>query len=312
MNTGKIVQVMGPVVDVAFESGDLPEIFTALEILPKEGERIICEVQQHLGESTVRTVSMGSTDGLSRGMDVKDLGETITTPVGKAVLGRIINVTGDPVDEAGPIKTDVRWSIHRDAPAFDEQETEAQMLVTGVKVLDLLCPFLKGGKIGLFGGAGVGKTVVIMELIRNIAAEHGGFSVFAGVGERTREGNDLWNEMKDSGVLDKTSLVYGQMNEPPGGLIVMSGTLVCEEIWMELAKKRGVLNIIQSHGKSDPLLSFVAAERLRGLFLKAELEHKFLPFDGFHEIPESVLLYTSEFIKEFSNQNKTIAGVYQA
>ena len=202
MSTGKIVQVMGPVVDVAFESGDLPEIFTALEIQHTEGERVICEVQQHLGESTVRTVSMGSTDGLSRGMDVKDLGETITTPVGKAVLGRIINVTGDPVDESGPIKSDVRWSIHRDAPAFEEQETEAQMLVTGVKVLDLLCPFLKGGKIGLFGGAGVGKTVVIMELIRNIAAEHGGFSVFAGVGERTREGNDLWNEMKDSGVLD--------------------------------------------------------------------------------------------------------------
>ncbi len=186
MSTGKIVQVMGPVVDVAFESGDLPEIFTALEIQQTGGERIICEVQQHLGESTVRTVSMGSTDGLSRGMDVKDLGETITTPVGKAVLGRIINVTGDPVDEAGPIKTDVRWSIHRDAPAFDEQKTEAQMLVTGVKVMDLLCPFLKGGKIGLFGGAGVGKTVVIMELIRNIAAEHGGFSVFAGVGERER------------------------------------------------------------------------------------------------------------------------------
>ena len=198
---------MGPVVDVAFESGDLPEIFTALEIQSKEGERIICEVQQHLGESTVRTVSMGSTDGLSRGMDVKDLGETITTPVGKVVLGRSINVTVDPRDEAGPIKTDVRSSIHPDAPAFDKQETEAEMLVTGVKVLDLLCPFLKGGKIGLFGGAGVGKTVVIMELIRNIAAEHGGFSVFAGVGERTREGNDLWNEMKDSGVLDKASLV---------------------------------------------------------------------------------------------------------
>ncbi|HBR59953.1 MAG TPA: F0F1 ATP synthase subunit beta, partial [Deltaproteobacteria bacterium] len=213
MSTGKIVQVMGPVVDVAFESGDLPEIYTALEILQKD-DRVICEVQQHLGESTVRTVSMGSTDGLSRGMDVKDLGEPITTPVGKAVLGRIINVTGDPVDEAGPITADARWSIHRDAPPFEEQVTEAEMLVTGVKVMDLLCPFLKGGKIGLFGGAGVGKTVVIMELIRNIAAEHGGFSVFAGVGERTREGNDLWNEMKDSGVLDKTSLVYGQMNEP--------------------------------------------------------------------------------------------------
>ena len=173
---------------------------------------------------------MGSTDGLYRGMDVKDLGETISTPVGQGVLGRIINVTGDPVDEAGPIKTDERWSIHRDAPAFADQETEAQMLVTGVKVMDLLCPFLKGGKIGLFGGAGVGKTVVIMELIRNIAAEHGGFSVFAGVGERTREGNDLWNEMKESGVLDKTSLVYGQMNEPPGARarVALTGLTIAE------------------------------------------------------------------------------------
>ena len=230
MSTGKIVQVMGPVVDVEFETEDLPEIFSALEIKLEGGSRLICEVQQHLGESTVRTVSMGSTDGLSRGMDVKDLGETISTPVGKGVLGRIINVTGDPVDEAGPIKTDERWSIHRDAPAFADQETEAQMLVTGVKVLDLLCPFLKGGKIGLFGGAGVGKTVVIMELIRNIAAEHGGFSVFAGVGERTREGNDLWNEMKESGVLDKTSLVYGQMNEPPGARarVGLTGLTVAE------------------------------------------------------------------------------------
>ena len=160
MSTGKIVQVMGPVVDVAFESGKLPEIYTALEIKQKGYERIICEVQQHLGESTVRTVSMGSTDGLSRGMDVKDLGEPITTPVGKGVLGRIINVTGDPVDEAGPVKTDERWPIHRDAPTFEEQETEAQMLVTGVKVMDLLCPFLKGGKIGLFGGAGVGLSLI--------------------------------------------------------------------------------------------------------------------------------------------------------
>jgi len=230
MSTGKIVQVMGPVVDVEFETEELPEIFSALEIKLEGDSRLICEVQQHLGESTVRTVSMGSTDGLSRGMDVKDLGETISTPVGQGVLGRIINVTGDPVDEAGPIKTDKRWSIHREAPAFADQETEAQMLVTGVKVMDLLCPFLKGGKIGLFGGAGVGKTVVIMELIRNIAAEHGGFSVFAGVGERTREGNDLWNEMKESGVLDKTSLVYGQMNEPPGARarVALTGLTVAE------------------------------------------------------------------------------------
>ncbi|HCP33076.1 MAG TPA: F0F1 ATP synthase subunit beta, partial [Deltaproteobacteria bacterium] len=230
MNTGKVVQVMGPVVDVIFENGELPEIYTALEINTESTGKLICEVQQHLGENTVRTLSMGATEGLSRGIDVKDLGSPITTPVGKASLGRIINVTGDPVDEAGPIETDQRWPIHREPPSFEEQETEADILVTGIKVLDLLCPFLKGGKIGLFGGAGVGKTVVIMELIRNIAAEHGGFSVFAGVGERTREGNDLWNEMKESGVLDKTSLVYGQMNEPPGARarVGLTGLTVAE------------------------------------------------------------------------------------
>ena len=230
MNTGKVVQVLGPVVDVIFEDGELPEIFTALEINTESTGKLICEVQQHLGENTVRTVSMGATEGLSRGIDVKDLGSPITTPVGKASLGRIINVTGDPVDEAGPIEADQRWPIHREPPTFEEQETDADILVTGIKVLDLLCPFLKGGKIGLFGGAGVGKTVVIMELIRNIAAEHGGFSVFAGVGERTREGNDLWNEMKESGVLDKTSLVYGQMNEPPGARarVALTGLTVAE------------------------------------------------------------------------------------
>ena len=230
MNTGKVVQVLGPVVDVIFEDGELPEIFTALEINTESTGKLICEVQQHLGENTVRTVSMGATEGLSRGIDVKDLGSPITTPVGKASLGRIINVTGDPVDEAGPIEADQRWPIHREPPTFEEQETDADILITGIKVLDLLCPFLKGGKIGLFGGAGVGKTVVIMELIRNIAAEHGGFSVFAGVGERTREGNDLWNEMKESGVLDKTSLVYGQMNEPPGARarVALTGLTVAE------------------------------------------------------------------------------------
>ncbi|MEE2716540.1 MAG: F0F1 ATP synthase subunit beta [SAR324 cluster bacterium] len=233
MNSGRIVQIMGPVVDVAFESGTLPEIYTALEISNKAGdtdERVVCEVQQHLGESTVRTVAMGSTDGLSRGMEAQDTGSPITTPVGREVLGRIINVTGDPVDEVGPVEAKTRLPIHRAAPSFEEQETSTQMFVTGIKVLDLLCPFSKGGKIGLFGGAGVGKTVVIMELIRNIAAEHGGFSVFAGVGERTREGNDLWNEMKESGVLDKTSLVYGQMNEPPGARarVALTGLTVAE------------------------------------------------------------------------------------
>lgn len=233
MSAGKIIQVMGPVVDVEFESGELPEIFNALEINYEAGgesHKLICEVQQHLGENTVRSISMGSTDGLSRGVLVTDLGNPISVPVGREVLGRIINVTGDPVDEVGPINSKSVWPIHREPPKFEEQETSTQMFVTGIKVLDLLCPFSKGGKIGLFGGAGVGKTVVIMELIRNIAAEHGGFSVFSGVGERTREGNDLWNEMKESGVLDKTALVYGQMNEPPGARarVALSGLTVAE------------------------------------------------------------------------------------
>ncbi len=233
MNRGKIIQVMGPVVDVQFDSSELPAIFNALEVaceIDGESTKIVCEVQQHLGENTVRTVSMGATEGLARGMQVTDLEHPIQVPVGREVLGRILNVTGDPIDEAGPVEVKSNWSIHRQPPEFEEQETSAQMFVTGVKVLDLLCPFSKGGKIGLFGGAGVGKTVVIMELIRNIAAEHGGFSVFAGVGERTREGNDLWHEMKDSGVLDKTCLVYGQMNEPPGARarVALSGLTIAE------------------------------------------------------------------------------------
>ena len=233
MNTGRIVQIMGPVVDVAFDTGTLPEIYTALEITNPTDEAakcLVCEVQQHLGEGTVRTVAMGSTDGFSRGVEVRDTGSPITAPVGREVLGRIINVTGDPVDEVGPIEAKTRLPIHRAAPSLEEQETSTQMFVTGIKVLDLLCPFSKGGKIGLFGGAGVGKTVIIMELIRNIAAEHGGFSVFAGVGERTREGNDLWHAMKESGVLDKTSLVYGQMNEPPGARarVALTGLTVAE------------------------------------------------------------------------------------
>lgn len=233
MGIGKIIQVMGPVVDVEFESGHLPSIFNALEIsyeMDGQGAKLICEVQQHLGENTVRSVSMGATEGLSRGMKVKDLAAPISVPVGRGVLGRILNVTGDPVDEMGEIEHQERWSIHREPPKFDEQETSTEMFVTGIKVLDLLCPFSRGGKIGLFGGAGVGKTVVIMELIRNIAAEHGGFSVFSGVGERTREGNDLWNEMKESGVLDKTCLVYGQMNEPPGARarVGLSGLTIAE------------------------------------------------------------------------------------
>ena len=230
MSIGKTTQIMGPVVDVMFESGELPEIYSALEINLEDNSILVCEVQQHLGENTIRSISMGPTEGLARGMEAKSTGKPIQAPVGREVLGRIINVTGEAVDEMGPINNKEFLPIHREPPTFEEQETKAEMLVTGIKVLDLLCPFLKGGKIGLFGGAGVGKTVVIMELIRNIAAEHGGFSVFAGVGERTREGNDLWNEMKESGVLDKTSLVYGQMNEPPGARarVALTGLTIAE------------------------------------------------------------------------------------
>ncbi len=230
---GKITQVIGPVVDVAFE-GDLPEIYTALKIsnpsISDEEWNLIVEVAQHLGEKTVRCIAMDSTEGLVRGMPVLDTGEMITMPVGRGTLGRILNVVGEPVDEAGPVDTDLRSPIHKEAPPFTEMSTEVQALETGIKVVDLLAPYQRGGKIGLFGGAGVGKTVLIMELINNIAKQHGGFSVFGGVGERTREGNDLWVEMKESGVLDKTSLVYGQMNEPPGARarVALSALTVAE------------------------------------------------------------------------------------
>ncbi|MCX6104757.1 MAG: F0F1 ATP synthase subunit beta [Proteobacteria bacterium] len=217
---GKIVQVTGPVVDVEFPEGHLPAIYNALKATnPSLGDsegNLVLEVAQHLGQNVVRTISMDSTDGLSRGGLVSDTGDQITVPVGREVLGRILNVTGDPVDEAGPLNTKKRYPIHRDAPAFEDLKTEPEILETGIKVIDLMAPYLKGGKIGLFGGAGVGKTVCIMELINNIATQHGGFSVFGGVGERTREGNDLYFEMKESGVINKTALVYGQMNEPPG------------------------------------------------------------------------------------------------
>jgi F-type H+-transporting ATPase subunit beta len=219
-NIGKITQVIGPVIDVEFEKGKLPPIFNALRITNKslndDDWNLVCEVASHLGENTVRAVSMDSTDGLVRGMEAWDLGEMMTMPVGHEVLGRIVNVIGDPVDEMGPIGEKKRYPIHRPAPTYEEQSTELAPLETGIKVIDMLAPYVKGGKIGLFGGAGVGKTVVIMELINNIATQHGGFSVFGGVGERTREGNDLWHEMKDSGVLEKAALVFGQMNEPPG------------------------------------------------------------------------------------------------
>lgn len=234
MNKGKVVQVIGPVVDVQFEAGKLPEIYYAVKLtnpaISDKEWNLVCEVAQHLGENTVRTIAMDGTEGLVRGQEVLDTGKQIVMPVGKQTLGRIMNVIGDPVDEAGPIEADEHWEIHRPAPSFVEQSTTVESFETGIKVIDLLAPYARGGKIGLFGGAGVGKTVLIMELINNVAQQHGGFSVFAGVGERTREGNDLWEEMKESGVLDKASLVYGQMNEPPGARarVALSALTVAE------------------------------------------------------------------------------------
>jgi F-type H+-transporting ATPase subunit beta len=220
MSDGKILQVLGAVVDVEFPPAKLPELYTALTIsnpaIDARKDNLVVEVAQHLGENTVRCIAMDTTDGLVRGMPVANTGAAISVPVGAGTLGRIMNVVGEPVDEAGPIKTEKKLPIHRDPPKLEEQSTTIKQFETGLKVIDLLCPFPLGGKIGLFGGAGVGKTVLMQELIRNIATEHSGYSVFAGVGERTREGNDLWLEFKESGVISKASLVYGQMNEPPG------------------------------------------------------------------------------------------------
>ena len=227
--TGKVSQVMGPVVDVRFEEGTLPAIYNALTI--PIGERTLTvEVAQHIGDNVARCIAMASTDGLQRGVDVTDTGKAISVPVGRETLGRIFNVLGEPVDNKQAPDTEERWNIHRSAPEYDELSTSTEILETGIKVIDLICPYSKGGKIGLFGGAGVGKTVLIMELINNIAKEHGGLSVFTGVGERTREGNDLYNEMKESGVLSKTALVYGQMNEPPGARmrVGLSGLTMAE------------------------------------------------------------------------------------
>ena len=223
-NIGKITQIIGAVLDLKFSEGKLPEINEAVEITTKAGEKLVVEVAQHLGDDTVRCIAMGPTDGLVRGMDAVATGKSISVPVGEATLGRIFNVLGEPIDEK-PAPEGVEYlPIHRKAPSFEEQATETEMLETGIKVVDLLCPYQKGGKIGLFGGAGVGKTVLIQELIRNIATEHGGYSIFTGVGERSREGNDLWTEMKESGVLEKTALVFGQMNEPPGARMRVAET----------------------------------------------------------------------------------------
>ena len=215
-NAGVITQIIGAVLDIRFQDGDLPEIYDAIHIPTKDGNTLVVEVSQHLGDDTVRCIAMGPTDGLVRGMEAIATGAPISVPVGEETLGRMFNVLGDPIDEKEPPKVKEYHPIHRKAPAFEEQSTQAEMLETGIKVVDLLCPYQKGGKIGLFGGAGVGKTVLIQELITNIATEHGGYSVFTGVGERTREGNDLYYEMIESGVIDKTTMVFGQMNEPPG------------------------------------------------------------------------------------------------
>jgi len=254
---GRVVQVIGPVIDVEFSAGKLPEIYNALEIkgVNPAGDhlRIVCEVQQMLGDNRVRAVAMSSTEGLTRGLEATDTGNPISVPVGKETLGRIINVLGEVVDEGGPIECEERWSIHRPCPPLIDQMTDTIVFETGIKVVDLLAPYLKGGKVGLFGGAGVGKTVIIMELIHNIASKHGGYSVFGGVGERTREGNDLWHEMKESKVLEKVALVYGQMNEPPGARMrVGLSALTVAEYFRDVAQQDVLLFI-------DNIFRFVQA-----------------------------------------------------
>ena len=230
MNKGKVISVVGPVLDIRFSEGGLPDLLNAIEIDRGEGKKMVAEAVQHIGDDVVRCIAMSSTDGLVRGTEAVDTGGPITVPVGECTLGRIFNLLGEPVDNQPAPEAPERWSIHRPAPAYDEQGSSTEILETGIKVVDLICPYAKGGKIGLFGGAGVGKTVLIMELINNVAKQHGGLSVFTGVGERTREGNDLYNEMKESGVINKTALVYGQMNEPPGARmrVGLSGLTMAE------------------------------------------------------------------------------------
>jgi len=256
-NIGKITQVIGPVLDIAFPPGKLPAIYNALRVtntaISDTKWNLVVEVAQHLGDNTVRCIAMDSTEGLVRGDEVMDTGDGIKVPVGKEVLGRIINVIGEPVDELGDVNTTTSFPIHRPAPSFAEQSTEMEVFETGIKVVDLLTPYLKGGKIGLFGGAGVGKTVLIMELINNVAMQHGGYSVFGGVGERTREGNDLWEEMKESGVLEKAALVYGQMNEPPGARARVALTALTQAEYFRDEEGQDVLLFI------DNIFRFVQA-----------------------------------------------------
>lgn len=255
-NQGKIIQIIGPVVDVQFDLQSVPAIYNALEVtftVSDSAQRLVFEVQQHLGEGLVRAIAMASTEGLCRGQMVKDMGAPITVPVGEAVLGRIFNVVGEPVDNRGPVETAQSYPIHRPAPALVDQDTEATILETGIKVIDLICPFVKGGKVGAFGGAGVGKTVVIMELINNIAKAHGGYSLFAGVGERSREGNDLYQEMSEAGVIDqqnlaasKVALVYGQMNEPPGARMRVALTALTMAEYFRDEKNQDVLLFVDN------------------------------------------------------------------
>lgn len=244
-NKGTIAQIIGPVIDVRFPE-TLPAIYDALNVELPEGGELVLEVQQHMGGSLVRCIALASTDGLVRGMDVLHAGESITAPVGEKTLGRIFNVLGRPIDGGARVDTLKRYPIHRPSPAFTDQSTETEIFETGIKVIDLICPFVKGGKVGLFGGAGVGKTVIIQELIRNIAAEHGGYSVFAGVGERTREGNDLYHEMKSSGVLDKTVMVFGQMNEPPGARARVALTALSMAEYFRDDEKKDVLLFVDN------------------------------------------------------------------
>ena len=244
MQKGKIVQVLGPVIDVSFDA-NLPKIREALNVTVND-KKCVMEVSQHLGNGVVRCISLSSTEGFAKGMEVTATGACISVPVGQATLGRMFNVLGEPIDEAGPVNAEEKWEIHRKAPAFQDQSSVVEILETGIKVIDLLAPYAKGGKVGLFGGAGVGKTVLIQELIHNIATEHGGYSIFTGVGERSREGNDLWNEMKESGVIEKTALVFGQMNEPPGSRMRVAQTGLTMAEYFRDKKNQDVLLFIDN------------------------------------------------------------------